>query len=74
MIFIFYLEVVRVQYYEDLTARAGSRIWQSVSTAHCNINTSIMLTVSLIVVQQLFTAPTVSLYIPTILQSLTASL
>ena len=56
-----HLEVVRVQYYEGLTARAGSRIWQSVSTAHSNIKMNITYTVTL-TVQQLFAAATVSLY------------
>ena len=54
------LHKLGVQYYEGLTARAGNRIYQSVSTAHYNIKTSI--TVSLIAVQQLFAAATVSLY------------
>ena len=54
-------DVVRVQYYEGLTARAGSRIWQSVSTAHSNMRTHITYTVTL-TVQQLFAAVTVSLY------------
>ena len=54
-------DVVRVQYYEGLTARAGSRIWQSVSTVHSNMRTHITYTVTL-TVQQLFAAVTVSLY------------
>ena len=53
-----HLEVVRVQYYEGLTARAGSRIWQSVSTAHYNMK----MRLATLTVQQLFAAATVSLY------------
>ena len=52
------LEVVRVQYYKGLTARAGSRIWQSVSTAHSNMR----IYTATLTVQQLFAAATVSLY------------
>ena len=54
-----YLGVVKVQYCEGLTARDGSRIWQSVSTAHSNMKTHIICTVTQ-TVQQLFDAVTVS--------------
>ena len=58
---LLHLEVVRDQYYEDMTARAGSKICQSVSTAHYNIKRSITVIVNL-AGQQLFAAVTVSLY------------
>ena len=54
-----HLEVVMVQCYEGLTARAGSRIWQSVTTAHSSMKMNITYIVTL-TVQQLFAAVTVS--------------